>query len=128
MNKGKQICIDNNDCPIEYPYLKSGTFECSKCYYKYHNECYSSCPNKTYINQTIDDINICIDIISEEITEIEDEILTTDITTGIYYKLLFQNNEILFDEECPDNNPFQNKYIDCIEECDVISFLWIYLN
>ena len=51
LNEGKKICVD--DCPIEYPYLKPGTSECSKCYYKYNNECYSSCPNNTYIKKLL---------------------------------------------------------------------------
>ena len=40
---------------------------------------------------------------------------------NICYKLFFENNENLFDEECPDNRPFKNEHNNCIEECDVIS-------
>ena len=82
LNEGKKICLENDSCPTEYSYLKPGTLECSKCYYNYKGECYSSCPNNTFINQTIDDINICIDIINEPITEIETK-FTTDILTNI---------------------------------------------
>ena len=64
LNEGKQICLDNNECPIEYPYLKPGTFECSKCQYKYKGECFSSCPNNTFINQTINDIYLCAEEIN----------------------------------------------------------------
>jgi hypothetical protein len=69
---GKNLtCINGEECPNEYPFLKPGTKECSKCLFLYNGNCYSSCPNNTYINQTIDDLNICADII---ITEIASEI------------------------------------------------------
>ena len=73
LNDAKQVCIYSDTCPIEYPYLKPGTLECSKCYYKYKGDCYLSCPNNTYVSQTIDDLNICADITNEPITEVETE-------------------------------------------------------
>ena len=82
----KQICIDNDTCPIEYPYLKPGTSECSKCYYKYKGVCYLSCPNNTYVNQTIDELNLCVDIIIESVTEIKIE--TENIEDDNFFNFL----------------------------------------
>ena len=90
LKEGKQICVDSDICPIEYPYLKPNTSECSKkCYYKYNNECYSSCPNNTYINQTINDINICVDIITEAFTE-----MTTERTAEIIAEISTSENQM----------------------------------
>ena len=86
LNNNLQICINNDSCPLEYPYLKPGTAECSKCFYKYNEECYPSCPNNTYVSQIIDNISICEDITDEPKTEIRTEIRTeiiTEITTEI---------------------------------------------
>jgi hypothetical protein len=104
--EGKQICIDSDNCLSEYPYLKPGTSECSKCYYKYKDECYSSCPNNTYINQTIGDINICVDIINEIIEEIRTpEIKTQTIETKGQIKShkFFNFSEIIDKVEKLDN-------------------------
>ena len=54
---GKNLtCINGEECPNEYPFLKPGTKECSKCLFLYNGNCYSSCPKNTYINQTIADL------------------------------------------------------------------------
>ena len=98
LKNDKQICVNSDMCPIEYPYLKPGTVECSKCFYKYNDECYSSCPNNTYVGQIIDNISICEDIIDEPTTGIVKEILTQEykeIETQINTDNFFDFSKIL---------------------------------
>ena len=64
LNDEIQICIDMDIYPLEHSYLKQNTLECSKCYFKYKGECYSLCPNNTYVDKIIDEINVCSDIIN----------------------------------------------------------------
>ena len=79
LDNENQICINVINCPDEYPFLKPGTNECSKCFFLYHEECISSCPENTYINETREELKICVDIIPTETIE-ETEIITYIIT------------------------------------------------
>ena len=102
INNGLQICINSDKCPLEYPYLKPGTVECSKCFYKYNGECYSSCPNDTYISQIIDNISICEDITDESKTEIIED-LTDEPKTETIEDNIFDFSQIRGQIENLDN-------------------------
>ena len=82
LNGEDQVCIIGNECPNEYPYLKPDSFECYKCPFLYKGECYSACPNNTYIDESSDDNSkICVDIIIES----ENIIIKTEIEENNKY-------------------------------------------
>ena len=120
-----EICINDIDCPDEYPFLKSGTKECSKCFFLYHEECISSCPENTYINETREELKICVDIIPTEGTE---ETLTTNIKITekeiiTQKELITEKNTITGTETEKINNHFFefSDIIDQVEKLDLNS-------
>ena len=119
-----EICINDIDCPDEYPFLKPGTKECSKCFFLYHEECISSCPENTYINETREELKICVDIIPTE--GIEKTELTTDIINET--EIVITQNELIIEKvistetEKINNDFFEfSDIIDQVEELDLNS-------
>ena len=56
-----EICIDDDECPDEYPFLNEYTLECSKYPFLYYNECYSVCPQFTNTEEYDNGTKICVD-------------------------------------------------------------------
>ena len=112
LDNGNQICINDIKCPDEYPFLKPGTSECTKCFFLYHEECFSSCPENTYINETREELKICVDIIPTE--TIEETTIKTDIIseTEIINNGFFKFSDIIDQVEKLDlnTNIVINKY------------------
>ena len=61
----EMVCINSNVCPVEYPFLKIGTSECSNCPVKYKGKCYLSCPENTCITQINENLATCVDKLDE---------------------------------------------------------------
>ena len=59
------ICISDNVCPTDYPYLKLGTSECHNCPVIYRGECLLECPENTCITQINENLATCIEKLSE---------------------------------------------------------------
>ena len=55
------VCINNNICPNEYPYLKIGTSECSNYKVIYKGEYLLECPEDTCITQININLATCVD-------------------------------------------------------------------
>ena len=52
------ICVQDEICPNDYPYLKIGTKECRACPVTYRGECFDKCPDGTCIDK--DNLDICV--------------------------------------------------------------------
>ena len=63
--ENEQICIDNNVCPDEYPYLRIGGSECHNCPVKYKGNCLQSCPEGTCLTQINPNLATCVDKLDE---------------------------------------------------------------
>ena len=121
LDNENQICINNAICPEEYPFLKPGTSECSKCFFLYHEECISSCPENTFINETREELKICVDIIPTETIE-ETDIITEVITETeiIIQTELITEKDITTELEKINNNFFEfSDIIDQVEKLDL---------
>ena len=60
-----QICVNNDICPNDYPYLKLGSSEYSNCPVTYKGICYLECPENTCITQINENLAICVDKLDE---------------------------------------------------------------